>query len=52
MAIHLAVDGGLPQSLRLFRNDKQGVFISREAKPTAAIHLKFELDCFVAALLQ
>ena len=25
MAIHLAVDGGLPQSLGLLRNDKQGV---------------------------
>jgi hypothetical protein len=29
VAIHLAVDRGLPQSLRLLRNDKHGVFISR-----------------------
>jgi hypothetical protein len=27
VAIHLAVDRGLPQSLRLLRNDKQSVFI-------------------------
>jgi hypothetical protein len=27
------------------------VVIAREAQPTAAIHLKIELDCFVATLL-